>query len=109
MHPSFSLSVFGFLLLGTSCLLSAKELDGVRAAAAGPCPTVDEAIAKMTVPDGYAVRCFASEPMIISKSTMSLIFSMLNLEVMISKSGKTTCIYSLSYCLNPKNLRVQAL
>ncbi len=71
MHPSFSLSVLGFLLWGTSCLLSAKELDGVRAAATGPCPTVEEAIAKMTVPDGYAVRCFASEPMIINPVAMT--------------------------------------
>ena len=71
MHPSFSLSVLGFLLWGTSCLLPAKELDGVRAAAAGPCPSVEEAIAKMTVPDGYAVRCFASEPMIINPVAMT--------------------------------------
>jgi putative membrane-bound dehydrogenase-like protein len=71
MHPSFSLSVLGFLLLGTFSLLPAEELDGVRAAAAGPCPSVEEAIAKMTVPDGYAVRCFASEPMIINPVAMT--------------------------------------
>ncbi|MES2467373.1 MAG: PVC-type heme-binding CxxCH protein [Verrucomicrobiota bacterium] len=71
MHPSFSLSALGFLLLGTSCLLSATELDGVRAAATGPCPTVEEAIAAMSVPDGYAVRCFASEPMIINPVAMT--------------------------------------
>ncbi|MES2709291.1 MAG: PVC-type heme-binding CxxCH protein [Verrucomicrobiota bacterium] len=51
--------------------LSAKELEGVYSAAQGPCPTVDEAIAKMTVPDGYAVRCFASEPMIINPVAMT--------------------------------------
>ncbi len=56
----------GFLMPG-----SAKELEGVHSAAAGPCPTVDEAIAKMKVPDGYAVRCFASEPMIINPVAMT--------------------------------------
>ncbi|MDB6070391.1 MAG: rane-bound dehydrogenase domain protein [Verrucomicrobiales bacterium] len=60
-----------------SCLLIsvipsvAEELEGVRAAAAGPCPTVEEAISKMTVPDGYAVRCFASEPMIVNPVAMT--------------------------------------
>lgn len=60
---SFSLS---FLSLS-----QAKELTGVYEPAAGPCPTVEEAIAKMTAPDGYAVRCFASEPMIVNPVAMT--------------------------------------
>ena len=48
-----------------------KELDGVRAPAAGPCPSVEEAIKKMTVPEGYEVRNFASEPMIINPVAMT--------------------------------------
>jgi putative membrane-bound dehydrogenase-like protein len=54
-----------------SPLLEAKELDGIRAAAATPCPTVDEAIAKMKVPEGYAVVNFASEPMVINPVAMT--------------------------------------
>ena len=71
MHPSIFLSALSFILPGNISLLSAKELDGVRTAATGPCPTVEEAIAKMSVPDGYAVRCFASEPMIINPVAMT--------------------------------------
>lgn len=69
-------SIFRFILLATALLPArplpaAKELEGRHAAAAGPCPTVEEAIAKMSVPDGYAVRCFASEPMVINPVAMT--------------------------------------
>lgn len=61
-----------FLSLGAVSLgFAAKELDGVRAPAAGPCPSVEEAIKKMTVPEGYEVRNFASEPMIINPVAMT--------------------------------------
>jgi len=45
------------LLLSTS--LQAAELTGERTAAASICPTPEEAQKKMTVPEGYAVKCFA--------------------------------------------------
>jgi hypothetical protein len=50
---------------------AAKELEGVYSPAAGPCPTVDEAIKKMTVPVGYEVRNFAAEPMVINPVAMT--------------------------------------
>src|SRR6186997_674669 len=50
------------LLLGYS--LHAAELTGERAAAGAVCPTPEEAQKKMTVPPGYAVKCFAHEPMV---------------------------------------------
>lgn len=62
-----------FLSLGAVSLGfgAPKELDGVRAPAAGPCPSAEEAIKKMTVPEGYEVRNFASEPMIINPVAMT--------------------------------------
>ena len=51
--------------------LVAKELEGVYQPTAGPCPTVEEQIAKATVPPGYALRCFASEPMVINPVAMT--------------------------------------
>jgi hypothetical protein len=48
-----------------------KELTGVYTPAAGPCPTVDEAIKKMSVPPGYEVRNFAAEPMVINPVAMT--------------------------------------
>lgn len=57
-------------LLAAGTAVSAKELDGVYTPAAGPCPTVEEAIAKMTLPEGYEVRNFAAEPMVINPVAM---------------------------------------
>jgi putative membrane-bound dehydrogenase-like protein len=72
LAPMMNAIKFTCCWLGTVCaLLPAKELDGVRAPAAGPCPTVEEAIKKMTVPEGYEVRNFASEPMIINPVAMT--------------------------------------
>ncbi|MEY4484255.1 MAG: hypothetical protein RL693_1707 [Verrucomicrobiota bacterium] len=50
------------LLLGYT--LYAAELAGERQAAGAVCPTPEEAQKKMTVPPGYAVKCFAHEPMV---------------------------------------------
>src|SRR5690606_21828662 len=58
-------------LLAAAAASPAKELTGVYEPAAGPCPTVEEALAKMTVPDGYEVRNFAAEPMVINPVAMS--------------------------------------
>lgn len=59
------------LLALCSSLPAAEELTGVRAPANTPCPTVEEAIAKMTVPEGYKVVNFAAEPMIINPVAMT--------------------------------------
>lgn len=67
-------SVFALVPTALSCLAGfaeARELEGVYQPAAGPCPTVDEQIAKATLPDGYALRCFASEPMVINPVAMT--------------------------------------
>ena len=69
--PFFSLPSLALAAAALTLSVSAKELEGVRAAAAGPCPTVEQAISKMTVPEGYAVRCFASEPMVINPVAMT--------------------------------------
>ena len=49
----------------------AVELEGTRAAATTACPSPEEAQKLMAVPDGYEVRCFAHEPMIINPVAMS--------------------------------------
>ena len=69
------------LLMKTSLLLmlalagiahgAAKEIEGERAPANTPCPTPEEARAKMTVPEGYEVRCFAHEPMVQNPVAMT--------------------------------------
>src|SRR6187399_1160527 len=59
------------LLAMSSFVAAAEELTGVRAPANTPCPTVEEAIAKMTVPEGYKVVNFAAEPMIINPVAMT--------------------------------------
>jgi len=50
---------------------AAKEIEGERAPANTPCPTPEEARAKMTVPEGYEVRCFAHEPMVQNPVAMT--------------------------------------
>src|SRR6187402_2295696 len=49
----------------------AKELEGVYKPAQNECPSVEEAIKKMKVPDGYKVVNFAAEPMIINPVAMT--------------------------------------
>lgn len=48
-----------------------KELDGVYTPADGRCPAPEEARARMTVPKGYEVRCFAHEPMVQNPVAMT--------------------------------------
>jgi putative membrane-bound dehydrogenase-like protein len=48
-----------------------KEVEGERKAAQTACPTPEEARAKMTVPEGYEVRCFAHEPMVQNPVAMT--------------------------------------
>ena len=57
----------------TPCLLMAqgKEIEGERKAAQTACPSPEEARAKMSVPEGYEVRCFAHEPMVQNPVAMT--------------------------------------
>lgn len=48
-----------------------KEMEGERKAAQTACPTPEEARAKMSVPEGYEVRCFAHEPMVQNPVAMT--------------------------------------
>jgi len=65
------------LVFLTCCLLTAdllaagKEIEGERKAAQTACPTPEEARAKMSVPEGYEVRCFAHEPMVQNPVAMT--------------------------------------
>jgi len=60
------------LFLPMSTILPAgKELEGERAAAKSTCPSPEEAARKMSVPPGYAVRCFAHEPMVVNPVAMT--------------------------------------
>jgi putative membrane-bound dehydrogenase-like protein len=58
-------------LAASAAFSHAKELTGNHAPATTPCPTVEEAIKKMTVPEGYEVRIFASEPMVVNPVAMA--------------------------------------
>jgi len=69
IRPAAALGTAALLL--TLSPLPAKELEGVYQPTPGPCPTVDEQIARATLPPGYALRCFASEPMIINPVAMT--------------------------------------
>ncbi|OYW73521.1 MAG: hypothetical protein B7Z37_21205 [Verrucomicrobia bacterium 12-59-8] len=68
MRPLLSLSL---CLLTINLLAAGKELEGERAAATSVCPTPEEARAKMSVPEGYEVRCFAHEPMVQNPVAMT--------------------------------------
>jgi glucose/arabinose dehydrogenase len=66
------LFVFLSCCLLTADLLAAdKEIEGERKAAQTACPTPEEARAKMSVPEGYEVRCFAHEPMVQNPVAMT--------------------------------------
>jgi len=52
-------------------LAAGKEMEGERKAAQTACPTPEEARAKMSVPEGYEVRCFAHEPMVQNPVAMT--------------------------------------
>lgn len=66
-----SLSCTGLLLLPAAFSCIAKELEGVYQPTQSPCPSVAEAISKMKVPDGYEVRNFAAEPMVVNPVAMT--------------------------------------
>ena len=68
MRPLLFLSL---CLLAVDLLAAGKELEGERAAATSVCPSPEEARAKMSVPEGYEVRCFAHEPMVQNPVAMS--------------------------------------
>lgn len=58
-------------LLAADLLAAGKEMTGERAAATTVCPSPEEARAKMSVPEGYEVRCFAHEPMVQNPVAMT--------------------------------------
>ena len=58
------------LALLLAAIAHGEELTGNRAPATAQCPTPDEARATTSVPDGYAVRCFAHEPMVVNPVVM---------------------------------------
>lgn len=60
-----------FLLFATTCLSQAKELTGTYLPTTNECPSPEEARKKMTVPEGYEVRCFAHEPMVQNPVAMT--------------------------------------
>ncbi|WP_395735581.1 PVC-type heme-binding CxxCH protein [Prosthecobacter sp.] len=66
-----SLLSLSLCLLTSHLFAAGKELEGERAAATTVCPTPEEARAKMSVPEGYEVRCFAHEPMVQNPVAMT--------------------------------------
>jgi len=66
-----TLFLLSFCLLSTHLFAAGKEIEGERAAATTVCPTPEEARAKMSVPEGYEVRCFAHEPMVQNPVAMT--------------------------------------
>ncbi len=64
-------SITTAIFLLSFCLHAATEIGGARTPANTPCPTPEEARAKMTVPEGYEVRCFAHEPMVQNPVAMT--------------------------------------
>jgi putative membrane-bound dehydrogenase-like protein len=58
-------------LLTTHLLAQAKELTGTYLPSTNECPSPEEARKKMTVPEGYEVRCFAHEPMVQNPVAMT--------------------------------------
>lgn len=58
-------------LLATHPLAAGKELTGTYLPTTNECPSPEEARAKMTVPEGYEVRCFAHEPMVQNPVAMT--------------------------------------
>jgi putative membrane-bound dehydrogenase-like protein len=63
--------IASLILLPVLGFAAAKELEGVRAPAEGVCPSPEEAAKKMSVPEGFEVRCFAHEPMIVNPVAMT--------------------------------------
>lgn len=71
MKTPVTFSALALSLVAAFSTLPAKELEGVYLPTQNPCPSPEEAIKKMTVPPGYEVRCFASEPMIVNPVAMT--------------------------------------
>ena len=59
------------LPLCTTFAAEGKELAGTYLPSTNSCPTPEEARSKMSVPDGYEVRCFAHEPMVQNPVAMT--------------------------------------
>jgi len=62
--------LFSSFLAATS-LTGAKELTGTYLPTTNECPSPEQARKKMTVPEGYEVRCFAHEPMVQNPIAMT--------------------------------------
>ncbi|MES2598091.1 MAG: PVC-type heme-binding CxxCH protein [Verrucomicrobiota bacterium] len=69
-HPLLSLFLAS-LALALQPSAKGKELNGTYLPTTNECPSPEEARAKMTVPEGYAVRCFAHEPMVQNPVAMT--------------------------------------
>lgn len=67
------LSVHALILFTAALhlLAEAKELTGTYLPTTNECPTSEQARKKMTVPEGYEVRCFAHEPMVQNPVAMT--------------------------------------
>lgn len=70
MKPAFFCLTL-LCLLPVTVFAAGKELEGERAPAQAACPSPEEARAKMSVPAGYEVRCFAHEPMVQNPVAMT--------------------------------------
>ncbi|MFM2142460.1 MAG: hypothetical protein RLZZ476_1004 [Verrucomicrobiota bacterium] len=66
-----TLTILTASLFATACLAQAKELTGTYLPSTNECPSPEEARKKMTVPEGYEVRCFAHEPMVQNPVAMT--------------------------------------
>jgi len=69
-QPATLVCLLSFLL-HSNALSAGKEIEGERKAAQTACPSPEEARAKMSVPEGYEVRCFAHEPMVQNPVAMT--------------------------------------
>ncbi len=70
MSMRFCLAL-GFVVCGALRCGFGEEIEGERKAAQTVCPTPEEARKKMSVPEGYEVRCFAHEPMVQNPVAMT--------------------------------------
>ncbi len=66
-----SLIALASLAFTSAALAEGKELNGPYTPASSVCPTPEEATKKMSVPEGYEVRCFAHEPMVVNPVAMT--------------------------------------
>lgn len=71
MKKPLILRALATLSLCLNFTAAGKELTGTYLPSTNTCPTPDEARGKMSVPDGYEVRCFAHEPMVQNPVAMT--------------------------------------